>query len=232
MCIRDSSTTMRVPFEKITKFQIAIAFVTALGAVIIFGFGFAQMSTDDKCAQWSDGSIVGEALGEYVNPYSVSRGSNTVDCGWPDANTAFRSVVLVCVMGTVVLHALTDFNVIGNDCTTSMITPLYFLWMISLFASFCVDSSCIRTGAGFCSDVYEGKREQSCHSGKYIGLAFGEVLLCILLYVLYKVPRTSSNIGEGEVETTRRDLVLPGYDQESAEENANPWNQPPAKLES
>eukprot|EP00656_Telonema_subtile_P000288 TRINITY_DN10146_c0_g1_i1.p2 TRINITY_DN10146_c0_g1~~TRINITY_DN10146_c0_g1_i1.p2 ORF type:complete len:165 (+),score=11.32 TRINITY_DN10146_c0_g1_i1:380-874(+) len=84
----------------------------------------------------------------------------------------------------------------------------------------------------FCSDVYEGKREQSCHSGKYIGLAFGEVLLCILLYVLYKVPRTSSNIGEGEVETTRRDLVLPGYDQESAEENANPWNQPPAKLES
>merc|ERR1711935_251449 len=191
-------------FHKAAKAQVPIAIVSFLGCSVMFVFTFLQLPDDDskRCVMVARNAFIKD-LGEYLNPYMVTYGDDSYQCGWPIANTAFRATILVLLATTNVVHVLMRTAVI-SDQYISGVTFGYFMWMLTMFSVATLDCSSIRVGAGMCSKVEDVYPSASCSSGRFIGLALGDLLLSITAYVLFKMPlskESADQMGEAAVLT-------------------------------
>merc|ERR1711935_492807 len=174
-------------FGKIAKAQTWIAVVSVLVCITVLAFTFVQMTNDDTSVCWK--STKQFDFSEYFNPYCVSYGEGEWhQCGWPTANTVYRMSIGMCLALTSVVDVLMRTSVISNHWR-SFLTLGYCLWAILMFSVFCVDCSSIRVGAGACSGLLGKNR--SCSSGRFIGLAMGDLALSALAYVLYKTQQST-----------------------------------------
>jgi|ERR1711935_686922 len=201
-------------FNKAAKAQVPIAAVSFLVCIVMFVFTFVQSTDDDsdRCVTAHKDSII-QDFREFLNPYVITWGSHTPEeyqCGWPSANTAFRATILALLAATNVVHVLMRMAVI-SDRYVLVLAFGYFLWMLLMFAVFCVDCSSIRVGAGMCSKRQDKHDSVSaCSSGRFIGLALGDLLLSATAYVLFKIPVSKKSADPpGETASAPNDAPLP-----------------------
>merc|ERR1712194_316013 len=88
-------------FRTAAKAQLPIAAVSALLCIALFVTSFVQLG-DDKSNQCYENW-------DFAHPYVVGYSGDDdgpYQCGWPDSNTAYRVVILVCLAATNVVHVL------------------------------------------------------------------------------------------------------------------------------
>ena len=168
---------------------------------MLFAFGILQTKGATEypsgCDPTGGSCVVYVVCPDLQRPFSLhfpnGEDTVTVGCGWPQSNTAFRSVVAwAALLACVFMQVGVSYD---NRNLLVIATWVTFGAAVSMVSVMTLDGNSVRVGQDWCGSLAPGIA--SCVATTFVGLVCGDALVVLLLYVTHLLGKRYVTLATG-----------------------------------